>query len=231
MVHYHPEERRVDNSMEVIQIRTETVREMEKELLMEKEISMKKGLAMELKGGSSKKGKSRDLVPCMRGLADASVLLTIYLAISTGFNINMLFNVAGTSMNYYAVNLVANALGLVGVLSSQSSLLFVFGCYMLASFMLSSFIGITCASVVLRSDVCMSVKDFFGADEIYRFCVTDPGCFKLVAIGAVLFELGLEMFVLYLIKLVYDHAAKDSNEDDEEKLPVGKLGSIAIIAP
>lgn len=137
------------------------------------------------------------------GCLEPGTMLTVFLAISTGFTIEMLLNSQGSMMYYGLVELAANIVGLLAVQWRSTSMLLAFGCYNIASFLISSLMGILTATVVLQKDVCTNVGKLFDRPDLVSLCVKNESAFKTLAILAVFAELGLELFVFSLVQRVY----------------------------
>lgn len=137
------------------------------------------------------------------GYLEPRKMLTIFLAISTGFVIDMLLNSQGTMFYYSLAELVANVVGLLAVQWRNARMLLVFGLYTVISFLISSLMGIFTATVVLRRDVCSNMGRLFDRPDLVSLCSRNQEAFQIVAILAIFSELFLGLFVINLVQRTY----------------------------
>lgn len=130
-------------------------------------------------------------------------MLTVFLAISTGFTIDMLLNSQGSMLCYGVAELAANVVGLLAVQWHSAPMLLLFGCYTVVSFLASSLVGILTATVILQKDVCINMGKLFDRSDLTLLCTRNECAFKGVAILAIFAELGLGLFVFSLTLRVH----------------------------
>jgi hypothetical protein len=164
------------------------------------------------------------------GIADSAGFLLGYMLLSVSANIYMFTNVSGNAGLFYMVNVLFSIIGLVGLAMFQPVLLFIYGGYLCASFLFSSVVSGGTIMFLMQSDVCQAIGDILSGVEIKEFCMASPVRFRIIALTTVFGELLLEMFVLWQTKRMHDHA-RGAQRSEWNKLPKGKLGSIAILQP
>lgn len=173
-----------------------------------------------------------------RWAADRVAFLTGFNLLSAGANLYVFAQNldAGTGW-YYLISMVGNLLGLYGVVQQSPLVILLFGCYLGASFMLSSVVAGGALLLLMRRDVCSSVAGIVRSRELGDFCAGHPTAFRALALGAVFGELLIELFVIYQLKKVHQVALIRQRQGRGEKSSglvkraKPQLGSIAIIEP
>src|SRR5690606_1568696 len=107
---------------------------------------------------------------------------------------------------YYLISMVGSLLGLYGVARQSPLAIMLFGCYLGASFMLSSVVAGGALLLLMRRDVCSAAAGITRSRELGEFCTGHPTAFRALVLGAVFGELLIELFVIYQLKKVHQAA-------------------------
>lgn len=167
-------------------------------------------------------------MPAILGIFDSAAFLLGYTILAVGANAYMSMSNYGPACWYYVINALLSIVGLFGLAMSSATLMFIYGGYLCASFLVGSMFAGSAVMLLLQADVCHAVGTVIASQEIVEFCTADPLRFQIIAITTVFSELLLEAFVIWQLHRVHRFTSSCASSQ-QNKLPLGKLGSIAIL--
>lgn len=155
-----------------------------------------------------------------------------YTILTSGFGLYMCFAAGGLTLWYYFCTVFFSLVGIAGIVFVKPVMIFVYNTYLIANFMLASVGGITSILFVMPHDVCSNLNHVIPNQDVVAFCRTNTNLFRTAAIGSILVELMIEIFVIHQLTSFYKASISASHHCKEAKrLPKGKLGSISIVEP
>ncbi|PJF18599.1 hypothetical protein PSACC_01583 [Paramicrosporidium saccamoebae] len=173
-------------------------------------------------------------LPSIFGITDCAAFMLGYLMLAVGANAYMATKYSGTATYFYTVNAAFSFVGLIGLTMLHPLTMFIYGGYLCASFLFSAVISGGVVLFILQSNVCEVVEEIMPGRKIRELCISGPGNFQATAVATVLLELGLEVFVMWQLKKMYDYAIQcpvNLPKGSKWGPPKGKLGSVAITEP